>query len=169
MSMTQAANLSATKDRSVRAARFALFAIVSVWVGAAMSGNLIAAPAKFQAPSLTLPVALDVGRMQFLWIGVFEAFCALTIAILLFLSRQKPSLPLFATLCVFGAQRLWLLPVLDERTLLIIAGHPVEESSMHLLYVGAELLKITFLIWANLRMLRDLPGTKRWAVASVQD
>ncbi|WP_298849314.1 hypothetical protein [uncultured Ruegeria sp.] len=174
MSVTQTVNTSVSNDRPANtepllgAARIALIATISVWMGAAISGNLIAAPAKFQAPSLTLPIALDVGRMQFLWIGVFEAFCALLIVVLLLSSRQKPSLPLIAALCVFGFQRLWLLPLLNTRTLSIIAGQPVEDSSLHLLYVAAEFLKIGFLFWAGIREMRGLFRKTKPTAVSVQ-
>ncbi|MGR3623560.1 hypothetical protein [Pseudophaeobacter sp.] len=57
----------------------AITAGIFLWIGVAFAGNLVAAPAKFQAASLTLPVALDVGRVQFLWIGFAEAICLLVI------------------------------------------------------------------------------------------
>ncbi|WP_170378538.1 hypothetical protein [Ruegeria atlantica] len=174
MSVTQPVKISVSKNRLshaeplFEAARIALIATISVWMGAAVSGNLIAAPAKFQAPSLTLPVALDVGRMQFLWIGVFEAFCTLLIALLLLSFRQKPSLSLIVALCVFGFQRLWLLPLLNARTHLIIAVQPVEDSSLHLLYVASEFLKIGFLFWAGIREMRSLFRKARPTAVSVQ-
>ncbi|MFY0681644.1 MAG: hypothetical protein JXR13_13810 [Thalassovita sp.] len=160
MSRFDHANTPRAKARVVNptAERFgvctALMVPVFVWVGAAVSGNLIAAPAKFQAPSLSLPVALDVGRMQFQWIGLFELACVLGIVAVLLWYRAKPPLPLIAALCLFAIQRLWFLPLLDTRTLRIIAGQPVEESALHLLYVAAEVLKVAYLIWGGCWLIR---------------
>ena len=43
--------------------------IALVWAGVAIGGSLIATPAKFQAPSLSMTTALEVGRAQFFWVG----------------------------------------------------------------------------------------------------
>src|SRR5665648_1182454 len=39
--------------------------IAAVWIGMLVGVSFLATPAKFLAPSLTLPVALDVGRHTF--------------------------------------------------------------------------------------------------------
>ncbi|KJS39416.1 MAG: hypothetical protein VR74_02205 [Hyphomonas sp. BRH_c22] len=55
-----------------------------VWAGVSLGGSLVAAPAKFRAPSLEVMTALEVGRAQFLWVGITEAIiCAGIIALLL--------------------------------------------------------------------------------------
>ncbi len=67
------------------AARLLIVMSLLIWAGASISANMIAAPAKFQVADLTRPVALQVGRVQFLWVGYLEmvlaAFAALAIAI----------------------------------------------------------------------------------------
>ncbi|AUR04501.1 hypothetical protein PhaeoP72_02543 [Phaeobacter inhibens] len=136
-------------------------AIIFIWSGAAIAGNLIAAPAKFQAPSLTLPVALDVGRMQFQWLGVAEAVCAFLVLALLLASKRMASWQLVAVFAAFALQRLWILPVLDERTLAIIAGQPVKESSLHLVYIAAEVVKAACLVWAGSQAMRPLSARSR--------
>lgn len=153
---------SHVRSNAGTAASQAAAAATVFWAGVAVSGNLIAAPAKFQAPSLSVPVALDVGRMQFLWIGVAEAICLLAILLLLMAARRWPSLPLLAATAVFAFQRLWLLPLLDTRTLALIAGAQVEESSLHIVYVAAEILKTVCLVWAGILSLRLLqPQTQQ--------
>lgn len=126
--------------------------LLAFWGGGALFGNMIAAPAKFQAPSLTMPVALDVGRAQFQWLGMAEAVCAIAILALLLWRRRAPGWPLLAALGLFALQRLWLMPLLDERTLAVIAGQPVGESRLHLVYVAAEIVKIGLLLWASCRI-----------------
>lgn len=138
----------------------AITAGIFLWIGVAFAGNLVAAPAKFQAASLTLPVALDVGRVQFLWIGFAEAICLLVILCLLGSARRWPSWPLIAATAVFALQRIWLLPLLDIRTLAIIGGAQVEDSLLHFVYVAAEILKAACLAWAGAQSLRrGLPQT----------
>ncbi|AHD08908.1 hypothetical protein PhaeoP75_01177 [Phaeobacter gallaeciensis] len=169
--LTRAHPCSASQVRSSAgpAASQAAAAATMFWAGAAVSGNLIAAPAKFQAPSLSLPVALEVGRMQFLWIGVAEAICLLAILLLLTAARRWPSWPLLAATAVFALQRLWLLPLLDIRTLAVIAGTQVEESSLHIVYVAAEILKTVCLVWAGTLSLRFLQPQTRQKPASKSD
>lgn len=137
-------------------AREGLAGLIFTWAGAAIAGNLIAAPAKFQAPSLTLPVALDVGRMQFHWIGIAEAMLVLGILLALFVARHMPSRMLTASIALFALQKLWILPMLNARTMAIIAGQPVEDSALHLVYVAVEILKAGLLIWAGVSALRAI-------------
>src|SRR5690606_22365267 len=72
--------LVASRERSDAAV--AVFAIVSlVWIGALLGVSFLATPVKFLAPSLTLPVALDVGRQTFHWYNRLElVFAALALA-----------------------------------------------------------------------------------------
>ena len=42
-----------------------LFAVAMFWLGLLIGVAFLATPAKFLAPSLSLPVALDVGRQTF--------------------------------------------------------------------------------------------------------
>ncbi len=120
-------------------------ALAILWAGIVLGGSLIAAPAKFQAQSLSLPVALDVGRAQFLWIGIAEGvFCAA------FLLAQRlaggvnwklAAIPVFLLL----AQRFIIMPPLDARTLQIIAGESIGGSHLHLVFIGLEIVKILVL------------------------
>src|SRR5690606_9509596 len=47
-----------------------------VWIGALLGVSFLATPVKFLAPSLTLPVALDVGRQTFHWLNRVEIVLA---------------------------------------------------------------------------------------------
>ncbi|MEZ5981006.1 MAG: hypothetical protein R3C54_01705 [Parvularculaceae bacterium] len=120
-------------------------ALALLWAGIVLGGSLIAAPAKFQAQSLSLPVALDVGRAQFLWIGMAEgALCAA------FLAAQSlaggvnwkfAAIPVFLLL----VQRFIIMPPLDARTLQFIAGQSVGESQLHLVFIAMEIIKLLVL------------------------
>lgn len=135
--------MSTTPHSPLRRHRFAA-PFSGVWAGLVIGGSLVAAPAKFQAPSLTREVALDVGRAQFAWLGVTElVLCA---ALLVAAFGSGPFRWALGATVVFGLQRLVLMPVLDERTLRIIAGEAVEPSMLHGIYVAFEVVKLALLL-----------------------
>jgi hypothetical protein len=121
-------------------------AIALIWAGVALGVAMIAAPAKFQAPSLTLPVALDVGRAQFLWGGISEGvLCvAFVVALALFggIKWRWAVLPVV----LYAIQRLVVMPPLDARTVQIIAGETLAPSNLHLVFITLEVAKIVVLI-----------------------
>ena len=125
------------------------YALMNIWAGVSLGGNLIAAPAKFQAQTLSLPIALDVGRAQFHWVGVGElALCLLFLITLLFLFKNF-QLKWYLTLLpvvIFAIQRLMIMPLLDARTLLVISGGSVDSSTLHLVFITLEILKFTTLV-----------------------
>lgn len=125
-----------------------------VWAGVTIGGSLIAAPAKFGAPSLDLPTALEVGREQFFWVGVAEgAACAALIGALLFRAAAAVWW-MWAPVAVFAVQRLVLMPLLDARTVRTIAGETVPESNLHLVFVVLEFVKVAALVAAGIVALR---------------
>ncbi len=120
-------------------------ALAGIWAGTVVGGSLIAAPAKFTVDSLSLPLALEVGRAQFFWLGFGEAFlCACLLVCALFSSRARHRI-LVLPIVVFAVQRLYLMPMLNARTNEIIAGVAVPPSSLHLVYVALEIIKIALL------------------------
>lgn len=116
---------------------FAIF-----WAGLALGATLIATPAKFLAPSLTLPTALEIGRATFYWVGVAEAAICISfiIAILTFGGiRWRIA---FVPIAIFAIQRLGLMPFLDARAIDIIAGNTVKASNLHDIYIYLECAKV---------------------------
>ena len=132
-----------------------------VWAGVTIGGSLIAAPAKFGAPSLDLPTALEVGRAQFLWVGIAEgALCAALVGAFVF----RPPVArwwLAAPVLLFAVQRFVLMPLLDARTLRTISGESVGESHLHLVFVALEFLKVGALVAAGVAALRPASGDAR--------
>lgn len=121
-----------------------LSAMVSaLWLGMLVGVSFLATPVKFLAPSLTLPVALDVGRQTF---GVFNkvelGFCFVLVAMVLFgkLGRLTVvAVVVTASIVLFEA--VWLLPVLDQRVGAILAGNALAPSTHHRLYIALESVK----------------------------
>ncbi|MDQ0333502.1 hypothetical protein QFZ88_005884 [Mesorhizobium sp. YL-MeA3-2017] len=127
---------------------FAL-AIVVLWVGLLAGVSFLATPAKFLAPSLTLPVALDVGRHTFAIFNKTEWLLAVAALLVVLLSRPRSGIAnagcALAALLV-ALETVWLLPVLDQRVGLIIAGQQLPASNLHNIYIGIEMAKLLGLI-----------------------
>lgn len=58
--------------------------LAGVWAGVVIGGSLVAAPARFQAPSFTPDVALEVRRAQFAWLGVTEVILCVALLVTAF-------------------------------------------------------------------------------------
>lgn len=124
-----------------------LIVIALFWAGIVMGVSFIATPVKFMAPSLSLPVALDVGRYTFRVLNLLESILALSIVIISF-SINRRLLFIFAlliSLTVF-AETFFLLPQLDIRVQTIIDGGVVLDSQLHNLYILLEIFKLVMLI-----------------------
>jgi hypothetical protein len=52
--------------------RCGLGALIMLWSGVVIGVSFLAAPAKFSAPTLSLPVALDVGRQELRMLNLAE-------------------------------------------------------------------------------------------------
>jgi hypothetical protein len=119
--------------------------LAGIWAGLVIGGSLIAAPAKFNAPSLTLSVALDVGRAQFAWLAIGEAVLCLGLLVALRGQPRHIWLWVAAPMGLFALQQLALMPALDARTVRIMAGEILPASALHLVYVGVECAKVLLL------------------------
>lgn len=124
--------------------------VLLVWAGVLLGVSFITTPAKFMAETLTLAVAMDVGRVTFAlfnkieWI-FFAALSACTVYSFSSISSRFCLLALFAILCV---QTFFLLPELSLRASIIIAGQAVPSTYLHSLYVVLEIVKVLLLgIW----------------------
>lgn len=120
------------------------FIITFIWFGFVSAISFMEAPVKFTAPSLSLAVGLDVGRHVFAALNKAEIVFALTSLLLLFVA--KPSSKVIALFSSIGLilllQTLWLLPALDARALVIIGGNTPPPSSMHMIFIVVEVIKL---------------------------
>jgi hypothetical protein len=137
-----------------------------VWFGVLAGVSFLATPIKFVAPSLSLAVALDVGRQTFAALNLLElilAFVLLVITILQYRGvrslspttgqsahqsvrrSRAPVIISLSLLVLVLSQTLWLLPVLDARVEMILQGNPPPASSLHLVYIGVDVIKLCLL------------------------
>lgn len=135
-----------------------ILVIAVLWIGMLLGVSFLATPVKFLAPTLTLPVALDVGRQTFAIFSKVESVFALLLVLLVFLkSRTAVSVSmtiLVALIVLFEV--LWLLPVLDMRVGNILAGHAVEQTNDHRIYITLDVLKLLALSVLSAHMIKKI-------------
>jgi hypothetical protein len=132
-----------------------LSATCLVWAGVVIGVSFLATPAKFLAPTLTLSVALDIGRHTFGVLRPVEIAWATLTLVLAWLCRTRLGLrfrlglaALWATLAL---ELLWLVPTLDARALRMVAGETIPPTYHHVVYISLEILKLLLLLglgWA---------------------
>jgi len=120
-----------------------------VWLGLLVALGFIETPLKFLAPGMTLDVALGVGRLV-LTVADLAGVVLLAATTLLALVRPRVAVP---TRWVLGA--LWLVlvvqvaiirPFLNAQTDLVLAGEQPGGSSLHLVYIVADVLLVGLII-----------------------
>ncbi len=140
-----------------------LAALLFVWTGLLLGVSFVATPAKFLAPSLTMPVALDVGRWTFHVLAWLEwSFVALSAVLIAFIWRtSRAGIGMVAGLMtanaiVLAAETFILRPMLDERVLRIMAGESVPPSGSHNLYIAFEAVRLALVLAAAVVAIRRL-------------
>ncbi len=134
--------------------------VAYVWLGLVVGVSFIATPVKFRAESLTLPVALDVGRTTFHLFGKVEWALTVILAVAAYLVRDQLSLADWAlvglVVMIIVLQGGWLIPRLDVRVAAVIADQPLPPSHLHTVYAGAEAVKAIALLLLGLWSARNL-------------
>ena len=118
-----------------------------MWAGALLGVSFIATPAKFWAHSLTLPVALDVGRQTFQFFNKLELGALAALSILIFSLKQTwfPRAMVLLIAALLALQFLWLLPALDQRVEVFLSGAVPPESQLHKVYIACDVWKLVLL------------------------
>jgi hypothetical protein len=132
-------------------------AVPFIWFGMIAAISFMEAPLKFQAPGITLPLGLGIGRLIFFVLNKIEIVLAA-----LFLISLVGARPLArAAAIIFGcvalilvAETTWLLPALDVRAEQVIAGTAEPFSSLHLFYIGFDAVKLILLFVLGTLMFR---------------
>ena len=135
----------------------ALAVVLLLWAGILFGVSFLATPAKFSGPSLTLPVALDVGRSTFAVLNRVELGCAVISSGLLSAGASRAFVVRLASgLAALGLllETLWLLPALDERARVVIDGGTPPASGLHDVYIGIDAVKLVALLVGTVVLLR---------------
>lgn len=142
-------------------AAIALAVICLFWAGMVFN-NGFNAGIKFTAPSLTRVIGMDVGRVTFAAFNKIELFWCVVTCALLFFARPFRSVPrtigvlLSLVWLVVALQTAILLPMLEQRALLVMHGQILPKSPVHLLYTSSELTKLVALLIVGVNVIRQL-------------
>lgn len=139
----------------------AIFCII-FWAGLIGGISFLEAPLKFQAPGITIPLGLGIGQLVFQALNKIEV---ILLMVILACSLPAPlknisSILLFSVTILLMIDTFWLLPLLDERAKLVLAGHAPVRSYHHILYIIAEAIKFLILITMGFLNLKSLNHEK---------
>ncbi|MTI31875.1 hypothetical protein [Xanthovirga aplysinae] len=131
------------------------FVIIFIWMGFIMGLSFLEAPLKFQAPSVTLAIGLEIGRLVFKVLNRVELAFSLSLLLYLLLFSANVRIKVLGYLIIFIVltQSSFLLPALDERALIYISGKEIEGASPHIYYVVLEILKVLALLFLGIWQL----------------
>jgi hypothetical protein len=133
---------------------FIIFAFV--WLGMLLGVSFLATPVKFQAHSLELAVALEVGRQTFQAFNRIELVLTVVLVaagVVVLASPAMIGLVAILALSVL-VQTFWLLPILDTRVETILVGGVPPASSLHILYIAIDCTKLLILSGLSISALR---------------
>jgi hypothetical protein len=132
-----------------------------LWAGMVAAISFMEAPLKFTAPHITIPLGVGIGRVVFHALNRVEM--VLLLASLLSARILRAPAVVWLGLGLLGfvllLQTLWLLPALDVRAGMLLAGHEAPPSRLHLLYIVADGLKLLALLITGSRAFQAATAT----------
>ena len=122
------------------AALTARLVIPAIWLGLIIAIDLIEAPLKFQAPGITIPLGLGIGRLVFTAMNIAEGALALILIAAVVTTRHiRPAWTLLATIAGLLIVKVALVrPLLNARTEAVLAGTAEAGSSVHVIYIALD-------------------------------
>ncbi len=129
-----------------------------VWIGFICAISFLEAWMKFNAPGVTIPIGLGIGRLVFGALNKIE--WVFTVAILVGIYSKpaitafKTKIPFMLIVFILLLQTIWLLPALDIRAEMNINGLKVPHSNLHIYYVAAEVLKVCGLFLFGIKLFK---------------
>lgn len=148
---------------AIQRSKTLLAALCFVWAGMILGISFLETPVKFTAPSVTLPIGLDVGRHVFGMFNKVEIVWALLACGLMIFAHVSGTLwlPMSTVILIVVLQTGWLLPLLDTRIRMILAGQTQPSTPHHLVYIVLEVLKLICLFAAGAKCLHPSKDTGR--------
>ena len=137
---------------------------VIFWAGLIGGISFLEAPLKFQAPGITIPLGLGIGQLVFQALNKIEIILCAIILIASFNLKLKNSrgFILAIVVIILAVDTFWLLPILDKRAVMVLAGNPPEESYHHIFYIVLESIKFLSLVSLGYLNLKDLHHENRY-------
>jgi hypothetical protein len=134
-----------------------------LWLGFVLSISFMEAWLKFQAEGVTQVIGLSIGRLVFGVLNKVELFFMIallfsTLKAYGFKINKTLKTILISLLVILLAQTFYLLPILDQRAVMIIDGTTPDSTYLHFYYVFLELLKVILLVVFSHQMLSKYKG-----------
>ncbi len=123
--------------------------VPGVWIGLLVALSFIETPLKFLAPDITVPLALGIGRLVLTAANIAGAVLLVTITVLSVVRprvRRGALLVVAAMWVTFLLQVAVIRPPLNARTDIVLAGGDPGPSSLHLVYVFADVVILALLV-----------------------
>lgn len=124
--------------------------IVTLWAGMIIAISFIEAPLKFQAPGITIPLGLGIGRLVFTALNIGEIMLLLGLTAASFwpkISRLvETRLRVLIVLWVLLLAKVFVVrPPLNARTDLVLAGADPGQSPWHYIYIVFDVVILALL------------------------
>jgi hypothetical protein len=138
-------------------------------IGAIAAISFLEAPLKFQAPGITIPLGLGIGRLVFTALNILTGV-ALAVLTLVNLRRPRAGRPTLALLggtwLVYLVEVAAIRPVLNRRSDLVIAGAEAPGTDWaHYAYIAADVAVLALLVALVVVTVREiLPAPEASAV-----
>ena len=129
-------------------------AAVFVWIGFIGAISFMEAWLKFQAPGVSLPIGLGIGKLVFGALNKVEWFLAIIFFLCLIRIKLYKNYWFYGVLFILFIQTIWILPELNSRADAIISGVDLPSSPLHFYYVGTEIIKLILLITIGIKLLK---------------
>jgi hypothetical protein len=123
--------------------------VPGVWIGLIVALSFIETPLKFLAPDVTVPLALGIGRLVLTAANIAGAVLLIAITVLSVVRprvRRSALVVVAAIWVTFLVQVTVIRPPLNARTDIVLAGGDPGPSSLHLVYVVADVVILALLI-----------------------
>ncbi|HUH53726.1 MAG TPA: hypothetical protein VLZ31_06780 [Microbacteriaceae bacterium] len=135
-----------------------------LWFGMVFAIAFIEAPLKFQAPGITIPLGLGIGRLVFAALNISEAVILILLLIISFKGASTRlggvRLKLLIGLIVVYVSKVAIVrPPLNSRTDLVLQGADPGQSPWHYIYIGLDLVLLTLLLWFILKTVSILKNS----------
>ena len=124
-----------------------------LWFGLVAAISFIEAPLKFQAPGITIPLGLGIGRLVFTALNVVEGAILVALTLLTFWPAAsrivRKRLWVWAALAaVFIVKVTVVRPPLNARTDLVLQGADPGQSMWHYVYIACDGATMALLVTA---------------------
>lgn len=122
-----------------------VFAISFFWLGLLISISFLETPLKFQVTGMTLPIALELGKIMFgISTNIQLGLIIFIIFNIIIYRRNLTNIMLwtiFSVGLILVLEKFWMLPVLDARADILVTGKGLAATPLHDYFIYAESIK----------------------------